>query len=1046
MILATDRTGTRMDHIYRVLGRHRSQAIAIVGSAFLVAVLLGNLVPSAAGSRVAVGGTAPAHPGLVASDTAAAQMAAAQASLSHTSGAARLAHPSCSPSSSSRCAPVAPGLLGPPYSPTWLNITNLSLSVPSSRSCYAMAYDAADGYVLLFGGCTSGGRSVGGTWSFSAGKWTRLTPPSGPANRSWASMTYDAADTYVLLFGGEANSSSLVDTWSFHAGLWTSRTSGTHPQGRNSASMAYDAKDGYVVLFGGYNATNFADLRDTWTYLGGTWTHLTWTNVNSYPTVRELAPMAYNPANGTIVLFGGNNVNLFALRTDTWTFVKGNWTKQNATIAPTGREGSAIAYDPVLGHVVLFAGDDTAGLTQDVWQWGGHNWTKLNATLVPSKRTLNVLAWDTADGYGVMWGGGSSSSGTGAFYTDTWALGINFTASLTVAPSAMDVGQTTAIKGNAVANITTTFTYVYTGLPPGCTAANQAVLSCSPTTAGNYSLHLNVTDGRGNLAQSNATLNVSPGLGISRFTVTPSVITLKEMISFSLLASGGVGWISYVYTGTPTGCSTLNLSSWSCTPRSTGNFTVVGTVGDSLGGRKNSTVALTVNTDPKVVSITATSPTLDVGESTTLNVVATGGTVGNGHLIFAYTGLPAPCASANSSTLTCAPSSPGVYPILVNVTDFHGFTSNLSTSITVNPAPKISNFNVSQSVIDIGQSVTFLTTASLGTGILVYSYTGLPTGCTGTNDTSVFCTPTGSGSFTVGVTVTDAVNGTASSSTKLIVSPLPTVTLTLAPAAQFDIGGSITLQAAVTGGTGIYTYSYSNLPHGCAAANSSTIACTPSTTGTFLVNLGIRDSAGLAASAHVVVTINSLPSIYSFTVSAPAVNPGTLVTFTALAKGGTGPKSYLYSGLPGGCATANTSSFNCTPNNPGTYNVSVKVTDSVGSSTSSYTLFVINRTSNNVGPSGGGISPTLEYGIIGAVIVVVVVAAALLMRRRGPSTAGSAADETDSPPGEGPDGGPVEGGDGDLWPATPPASPEGETIYGSEPMPEPPAPGSEIIE
>ncbi len=38
------------------------------------------------------------------------------------------------------------------------------------------------------------------------GSWTDITPSSGPSSRELASMAYDAADGYVILFGGENRS------------------------------------------------------------------------------------------------------------------------------------------------------------------------------------------------------------------------------------------------------------------------------------------------------------------------------------------------------------------------------------------------------------------------------------------------------------------------------------------------------------------------------------------------------------------------------------------------------------------------------------------------------------------------------------------------------------------------------------------------------------------------------------------------------------------------------------------------------------------------
>src|SRR2546426_4963709 len=130
--------------------------------------------------------------------------------------------------------------------------TNICTTGPPSRYGAGMVYDAADGYVLLFGGCCTGSPFLGDTWKFSAGSWTKLDI-SGPSARFLdAGMVYDAADGYVLLFGGQDASSAryLGDTWKFSAGVWTNLAI-TGPSPRDDFGLAYDAADGYVVLYGG---------------------------------------------------------------------------------------------------------------------------------------------------------------------------------------------------------------------------------------------------------------------------------------------------------------------------------------------------------------------------------------------------------------------------------------------------------------------------------------------------------------------------------------------------------------------------------------------------------------------------------------------------------------------------------------------------------------------------------------------------------------------------------------------------------------------------
>ena len=63
-------------------------------------------------------------------------------------------------------------------------------------------------------------------------------------------MAYDAATGTIVLFGGAA-SRLLRDTWTWDGSTWTKQAPATSPPARSAASMAYDAATGTIVLFGG---------------------------------------------------------------------------------------------------------------------------------------------------------------------------------------------------------------------------------------------------------------------------------------------------------------------------------------------------------------------------------------------------------------------------------------------------------------------------------------------------------------------------------------------------------------------------------------------------------------------------------------------------------------------------------------------------------------------------------------------------------------------------------------------------------------------------
>ena len=152
--------------------------------------------------------------------------------------------------------------------PTWTQ--RRPASHPSARSGTAMAYDTATNTAVLFGGSTFGDRKVfAQTWTWNGSTWTKQTPATHPPARIFAAMAYDAATGTIVLFGGQNKTGLLGDTWTWNGSTWTKHTLATHPSARSETSMAYDAATGTIVLFGGFDQSG--NLGDTWTWNGSTW-------------------------------------------------------------------------------------------------------------------------------------------------------------------------------------------------------------------------------------------------------------------------------------------------------------------------------------------------------------------------------------------------------------------------------------------------------------------------------------------------------------------------------------------------------------------------------------------------------------------------------------------------------------------------------------------------------------------------------------------------------------------------------------------------------
>jgi hypothetical protein len=188
---------------------------------------------------------------------------------------------------------------------------------PTPRYLHAMAYDAARGQVVLFGGYGNGGPpQLNETWVWDGTNWTQKSPASSPPPRYGHAMAYDAARGQVVLFGGVCYN----DTWVWDGTNWTQQSPGSSPPPRNRYAMAYDAARGQVVLFGGNHDCEGTVRGDTWVWDGTSWTQKS--PLNS-PTPRYGHGGAYDAARGQIVLFGGYDSGI---RNDTWVFTASQFT------------------------------------------------------------------------------------------------------------------------------------------------------------------------------------------------------------------------------------------------------------------------------------------------------------------------------------------------------------------------------------------------------------------------------------------------------------------------------------------------------------------------------------------------------------------------------------------------------------------------------------------------------------------------------------------------------------------------------------------------
>ncbi len=308
---------------------------------------------------------------------------------------------------------------------SWNKLLDSSRTLPSARSAHSMVYDPGTQRMILFGG-RGDAAGYSDTWAYdpAANTWTELEPSgTQPSARSAHSMVYDPVSHQMIMFGGFGDIGSLNDTWAYDpaADTWTLlKPSGTLPSRRGAHSMVYDPVSHQMIMFGGSGDTG-TSLDDTWAYDPATniWTELE--PAGTLPSARSAHSLTHDPASGRLIMFGGASYKSYQ---DTWAYDPATdiWTE----LEPSGtqllaRSAQSMAYDPARGRFIMFGGDSAGTLLDDtaVYDPAANAWTELEPSgMRPTARSAHSMVYDPAGGRFIMFGGDSA----GAFLDDTWVF------------------------------------------------------------------------------------------------------------------------------------------------------------------------------------------------------------------------------------------------------------------------------------------------------------------------------------------------------------------------------------------------------------------------------------------------------------------------------------------------------------------------------------------------------------------------------------------------------------------------------------------------
>ncbi len=381
--------------------------------------------------------------------------------------------------------------------PVWTNVS--SGTAPPARAGAGLAYDPVLGSDVLFGGCVAGDFAAvsctptNDTWAFAHGSWSRLNLTPSPPPRMRPAMVWDAADGYLLLFGGYTGSTGSVpigDTWAFNGTAWANLTSsvGTGPGPRAGPAMVYASSWHRVVLFGGLTDLATETLvNDTWTFQNGSWTKVA---ISTAPPGRYDAAFTFDPTINSAVLYSGYAGLSLGSLGDTWLFNGTAWTQPPTTVSPAPRNGAASAFDPVANETVIFGGHASWTFYDDTWGYQAGLWSQVSVNTTPSTRWASSMTYDASTGTVLLFGGFVITGGSvNEYFSDTWTLDLGGNSSggggppppppppltwTNVTPGISPAGR----AGAAMAYDPVTQSAILFG---GCVAGDYWQLNCTPS-------------------------------------------------------------------------------------------------------------------------------------------------------------------------------------------------------------------------------------------------------------------------------------------------------------------------------------------------------------------------------------------------------------------------------------------------------------------------------------------------------------------------------------------------------------------------------------
>ena len=494
------------------------------------------------------------------------------------------------------------------------------------------------------------------------------------------------------------------------------------------------------------------------------------------------------------------------------------------------------------------------------------------------------------------------------------------------------------------------FSLISGALTPGLTLAANGGIQGIPTAAGSFTFTAQVQDSSRPPLTATKIFTVTTAAPVVVSTANLSGGSVGALYSRNVTASGGSGIYTFALTGTqtlPPGLGFFPTGLVSGTPTAAGSYTFQVTATDNSGLARSGTQAATIVIASSLVITTTSVPNAVAGSPYSQALVATGGITPYTWAVASGALPPGLTLSPTTGILTGTPTTPGTFTFDATVSDSSTPQQTASRSFTIAVATQLLVTTASLPAASVGLPYSQPLAATGGTAPYTWTLASgstLPTGLSLSSSGVISGVPSAAGTVSFTVNVVDSSNPVRNAAKVLSIQVVGPVVITSPPAIGPSEAGIATLvQLTASGGVPPYTWTLvdGRLPRSISLSPNGILAGPLEETGTFAFTLRATDTLNNSATrlfTWVVRQRRVVPEILSVL---PSGQVGVFYASRVSVRNGTGPYQFSISGTPPGLTAATSGEITGTPTRPGTFTVTISLTDDNGDTASGTATIII---------------------------------------------------------------------------------------------------------